>query len=138
MTDTPTKQAEKGIWLIYDYECPLCDMYCRAIRIKKDIGNLTLVDARQPSSVMDEITKLGWDIDNGMVLKVDDSLYYGSEAIHILTLLSTRTGLFNKINYFVFKSHLMSKVLYPFFRSIRNIVLFKLMGRAKISNLEKK
>jgi len=63
-------KANKEIWLIYDYECPICDMYCRAVRIRSDIGTLHLVDARIKSPLMDEITAANLDIDNGMVLKI--------------------------------------------------------------------
>lgn len=126
---------KKNIWLVYDYECPLCDMYCRAIRIKKDIGSLHLVDARRPNKLMDEITAKGIDIDNGMVLKLDNAIYYGSEAIHVLTLLSTPSGVFNKINYWVFSSKFVARMLYPICRSIRNVLLFNIMKRKKINNL---
>ncbi|WP_053332581.1 hypothetical protein [Candidatus Jidaibacter acanthamoebae] len=71
-------------------------MYCTEIKIKKDIGNLTFINAHKPSTLMNEIISKGLDIDNGMVLKVDESIYYGREAIHILTLLSTPIGLFSK------------------------------------------
>ena len=74
--------APEPILLVYDKQCPACDFYCNIVRIRESAGQLELVDAREPSAVMDEITALGWDIDQGMVLKVGDSMYYGSDAIH--------------------------------------------------------
>lgn len=126
---------KKEVWLVYDYECPLCNTYCKAIRIKKDIGTLHLVDARKPGKLMKEITSKGIDIDNGMVLKIQNNLYYGSEAIHVLTLLSTPVGLFNRINYFFFSSKFVAQILYPVCRSIRNFILFIIMRKKKINNL---
>ena len=127
--------ANREILLVYDKQCPACDFYCNLVRIRDSVGTLKLVDARDPSPVMDEITALGLDIDQGMVLKVDEQIYYGADAIHALTLLGTRSGFFNRINYWVFSSAQASAMLYPVFRSLRNLLL-KALRVTKINNLE--
>lgn len=124
----------KQVVLVYDKECPACDNYCRLVRIREDIGELVLVDARDPSPILDEITALGWDIDQGMVLKLEQQLYYGSDAIHMLSLLGSRSGVFNRLNYWLFKSKRLSHLLYPLLRALRNLLL-KLLGKTKINNL---
>ena len=124
----------KQVVLVYDKECPACDNYCRLVRIREDIGELVLVDAREPSPILDEITALGWDIDQGMVLKLEQQLYYGSDAIHMLSLLGSRSGVFNRLNYWLFKSKRLSHALYPILRALRNLLL-KLLGKTKINNL---
>ena len=43
---------------------------CRMVRIRESVGALRLVNARDAGSVMDEVTRKGLDIDQGMVLKV--------------------------------------------------------------------
>lgn len=122
------------IILVYDKECPACDNYCRIVRIRENLGELILLDAREPSPIMDEITALGWDVDQGMVLKVDHQLYYGSDAIHALALMSSRSGVFNRINYWLFTSKRLSHLFYPILRSARNLLL-KVLGKTKINNL---
>jgi predicted DCC family thiol-disulfide oxidoreductase YuxK len=122
------------ILLVYDKQCPACDFYCNLARIRADVGELVLVDARAGGPVMDQITDAGLDIDQGMVLKVGPRLYYGSDAIHALSLMSTRTGIFNRIAYWVFRSQRGSRVLYPMLRALRNLLL-KLLGKTKINNL---
>lgn len=122
------------IILVYDKECPACDNYCQVVRIREDIGELILLDAREPSPIMDEITALGWDIDQGMVLKIDHQLYYGSDAIHALALISSRSGIFNRMNYWLFKSKTLSYIFYPILRLFRNLLL-KILGKTKINNL---
>ena len=104
------------------------------VRIQKASGNLQLIDARDSSPVMNKITTLGWDIDQGMVLVVNDNLYYGADAIHALTLLSGPIGIFNRFNYWIFRSKRVSKVLYPALRTCRNLLL-KVLGKTKINNL---
>ncbi len=125
------------IWLVYDGECPVCKTYCKYIRIRDAVGRLHLIDARQPSEVLDEITAAGLDIDQGMVVKFNNILYYGADAIQILTLLSTRFGIFNRINYLFFSSNAGAKLFYPLGKAIRTILL-KVLGIKYIDNLKHK
>jgi predicted DCC family thiol-disulfide oxidoreductase YuxK len=125
---------KEEILLVYDKQCPLCDNYCLMVRLRESVGDLRLVDAREPSPVMAEITARGWDIDQGMVLKTGDQLYYGSDAIHALALISSRSSIFNRFNYWLFKSRALSRIFYPVLRFFRNLLL-KLLGKTKINNL---
>lgn len=122
------------ILLIYDKECPLCHAYCQLVRVRSSVGELKLINAREPSDAMQHITAQGVDIDQGMVLKIGDSCYYGSDAIYMLSLLSSRIGVFNRLNYYLFKSRRLAKWLYPMLRACRNLLL-KLLGKSKVNNL---
>ncbi len=122
------------ILLVYDKECPACNAYCQVIRIRETVGELRIVDAREESDVLSEITQQGLDIDQGMVLKMGDQLYYGSDAIHALSLIGSRSGVFNRLNYWVFRSKSVSRLLYPVLRFCRNLLL-KVLGKTKINNL---
>ena len=129
--------GHKETLLVYDKQCPVCDNYCRLMRIEESAGDLKLIDARGPSDALDEITALGLDIDQGMVLKMEGKIYYGADAIHALALISSRSGLFNRLNYWLFKSKRASRILYPALRCGRNLLL-KLLGKTKINNLGRK
>lgn len=126
--------AEKEFLLVYDKQCPVCDQYVRLVRIRESVGELILLNARDPGPIVEEITSTGFDIDQGMVLKVDGQFYYGVDAMHVLALLGTRSGVFNCLNYWVFSSKRLSKILYPVLRAGRNLLL-KLLGVTKINNL---
>ena len=58
----------EDILLVYDRECPACNAYCQVIQIRKSVGNLRIVDAREDSDVLKEITSKGLDIDQGLSL----------------------------------------------------------------------
>jgi predicted DCC family thiol-disulfide oxidoreductase YuxK len=131
-TMQPIDSAE--ILLVYDRECPVCDAYCRMVRIRESVGALRLVNARDADGIMDEITAKGLDIDEGMVLKFGNSLYYGADAIHVLSLMSSRSGVFNRLTYWIFRSKGLSTMLYPLFRFFRNLLL-KLLRKSRINNL---
>jgi predicted DCC family thiol-disulfide oxidoreductase YuxK len=126
---------DTDVLLVYDEQCPLCDAYCRMARIREAAGTLRLVSARcLDSAVLREITQAGLDIDQGMALKVGSKLYYGADAISALSLMSSRSGVFNRLTYWVFRSRGLSRVLYPVLRSGRNFLL-KVLGVRKINNL---
>lgn len=131
----PAPAARSGeVLLVYDEECPLCDAYCRMVRIRDTVGTLHLVNARDDSDVMKEITRQGLDIDQGMALKVDGVVYYGSDAICALSMMSSRSGLFNRLNHWIFRSSTRAKMFYPVLRDCRNLLL-RIRGRTKINNL---
>lgn len=125
------------ILLIYDNACPLCDYYCRLIKIQESVGSLILINAREHSAERDEITALGLDIDQGMVLKMDSQIYYGADAIHALALIGSRSNIINRVNYWIFRSARGASIFYPVLRGCRNILL-KLLRLKKINNLSVK
>ncbi|WP_111637903.1 DCC1-like thiol-disulfide oxidoreductase family protein [Marinomonas shanghaiensis] len=127
--------TDKQILLIYDKECPACHFYCQIVRIRQSVGELVLIDAREHPEVLQDITAQGLDIDQGMVLKMDGQLYYGADAIHLLALLSGRSGVFNRLNYWLFSSKKVAAILYPILRACRNLLL-KILGKSKINNLK--
>jgi hypothetical protein len=98
------------------------------------VWHAALVNARDASTIMDEITAKGLDIDEGMVLNVGSTLYYGADAIHALSLMSSRSGVFNWFTFWMFRSKSLSAILYPLFRFFRNLLL-KLLGKSRINNL---
>ena len=126
--------SDNDVILVYDKECPACNTYCQMVRIRETVGELKLVDAREPSEIMDEITASALDIDQGMVLKMGNALYYGADAIHMLSLIGSSSGVFNRINYWAFRSKAVANILYPVLRFFRNLLL-KILGRTKINNL---
>ncbi len=124
----------KQLFLVYDQQCPACNYYSQLVRVGETVGELVLINARENHEIMAEITALGLDIDQGIVLKVEDEIYYGPAAMHALALLSTRSGLFNRTSYWLFKYNFIARWLYPVLRFFRNLLL-KLLGKSKINNL---
>lgn len=122
------------IQLVYDRECPVCDYYCHKIDVRESEGRLNRVDAREPSEIMDEITALSLDIDEGMVVKVGDDIHYGADAIHELALLSDGRGFVNRLASGLFRHRRMARVFYPVLKACRNLLL-KILGRSRIDNL---
>ena len=124
------------IEVVYDKECPICDFYCQRIDVRESVGELVRVDARDDSEIMNEITSLGLDIDEGMVVRVGGELYYGADAIHELANLSSKKGFVNNAARLSFGSRRLARLLYPLFKSLRNLLL-KMLGKSRINNLQR-
>jgi predicted DCC family thiol-disulfide oxidoreductase YuxK len=120
-------------WLVYDGDCPFCSRYVQYLRLRQAAGPVRLVNAREGGPLVDELQRAGLDLDEGMVLKLGGRYYHGADCIHALSLLSSGSGLFNRINAKVFRSPQLSRVLYPVLRTGRNTVL-SLLGRTKIAS----
>lgn len=126
--------SDDELGIVYDWQCPACNVYCHLLRVDESGGRLHLINARENPEVMKEITARGYDIDQGMILKMNDRFYYGAEAIHSLALISIPSTAFNRFNNWIFRSRRRSELLYPVLRSWRNFLL-KFLGRTKINNL---
>ncbi len=135
-TDMPaeTVSSDDEWGLVYDWQCPACNLYCHLLCIRESGGRFRLVNARDNPEVMKEITARGFDIDQGMILKINDRFYYGADAIHKLALMASPSTVFNRLNIWIFRSRRRSELLYPTLRTCRNFLL-KLLRRTKINNL---
>ncbi|MFW3615464.1 DCC1-like thiol-disulfide oxidoreductase family protein [Billgrantia antri] len=127
--------ANPRLRLVYDGECPMCRRYVRWQRIRKEVGELELIDARQESEARRELTASGIDLDQGFALQIGERWYHGSEALHRLTLLGTRSGVFNRAMYRLFASQQRTERLYPLLKACRNGLL-SLLGIDKIRNVK--
>lgn len=129
-----TRDSE--VLLVYDRQCPACELYCRQAEIDAAHGTLRRIDAREASEVRDRITRAGLDIDQGMVLATHDRLYYGADAIHELARRAPARGVFHRLSRALFGSVTRARYLYPVLRACRNVLL-KALGKAKINNLRR-
>ena len=137
MPEELTEQSGNAVWFAYDGLCPVCTLAAQALRIKRDIGPLHLVDAREEPDhpLIKEINARALDLDEGMVLKYQEVFYHGDNALHMMALLGTNQGWFNRMNAILFSSKPLARFCYPIMRAARNLLL-RLNGIEKIRNLE--
>lgn len=131
--------SENNIYFIYDGECPICNYAAHALRIKQAVGNLGLINARtEPDHpLIQEINERHLDLDEGMIISYQDNFYHGRDALHLMGLIGSGSGWFNKMNAFLFRSKSIAKFCYPAMRATRNL-LIRLKGVSKIRNLKQK
>jgi hypothetical protein len=102
------------------------------VRLRRAFGELRLVDARSGDPVVAELREAGLDLDRGMVLKLNGHLFAGDQCLHVLALMSTASGLFNRITGSLFSSPRLARWVYPVLAGGRNATLF-LLGRRKLN-----
>ncbi len=123
----------KQIRVVYDKQCPACNGYC-VLAERNSQREMELIDARDASALMDEITRRGLDIDEGMVVEVDGQFHYGADAIHVLAVIEPGQKAFNVVNRALFGNRRVARLLYPLLRRCRNVLL-RVLGVGRINNL---
>jgi predicted DCC family thiol-disulfide oxidoreductase YuxK len=118
-------------YLVYDGECPVCNAYVRFVRLKESIGSVELVDARGGGAIVDRIVSEGLDLDEGMVLSYGGRYYHGSDCVHVLAMLSSSSGVFNRLNALLFRSPSVARFMSPILRFGRNSLL-RILGKRKL------
>ena len=128
---TKPKGSVPSIQIVYDGECPVCSVYVRMLRLRT-LGEVELINARDDHLLVGSLRSLGVDLDEGMVVKVGEEIYVGDQAIQRLALMSSSSTIFNRLNFWVFKSGARSKLLYPILRAGRKLLL-TVLGRKTIA-----
>jgi predicted DCC family thiol-disulfide oxidoreductase YuxK len=128
----PRATNSPAITIVYDGECPFCASYVKLLRLRDAAGPVRLVDARTDDPAIQRVHDAGFDLDQGMAMVDGETIWHGDDCINRIALMSTPSGVFNRINAAVFRSPRASKALYPVLRGGRNLAL-RLMGRKKIS-----
>jgi predicted DCC family thiol-disulfide oxidoreductase YuxK len=136
MQQNATGELKGDVYFVYDGDCPICTTAAHALRIREAVGPLHLINAREGADqpLVREVTNLGYDLDEGMVIKFGGRYYHGADALGIMALLGSETGWFNRMNAALFRSPHVAKLLYPAMRGTRN-TLIRLMGISKLNNL---
>ncbi|MDD9900083.1 MAG: DUF4166 domain-containing protein [Alphaproteobacteria bacterium] len=127
------------IYFIYDGECPMCTYAAQALRIRDAVGTLHLIDARTDKThpLVQKVTTERLDLDEGMAIFYEDSFYHGREALHLIGMIATEMGWFNKLSALLFRSQKIARFCYPALRATRNFLLWY-KGAPKIDNLDRK
>ena len=125
------KAENQPLQLVYDGECPFCTRYVKLLRLRETVGELELISARSQHPLVAEVLQQGFVIDDGMVLKMQGRYYHGDDCLHVLAMMSSQQGWFNRTNFWLFRSAWLSRVAYPVLRAGRNLAL-RLLGRSKL------
>jgi len=130
----PLPQSQHdAIWLIYDGDCPFCSAAAHMVRIKQAVGALHILSARESADhpLMTEIRAQGLDLNQGIVVRFQDRLYHGPEAVHLLALIGSESGWLNRLNVALFRNRASVDFAYPLLKGVRNLAL-QMLGKQPI------
>lgn len=134
-----TLEEKKGVWFVYDGECPICAYAAEALRIKQDYGELNTINAREAKTdpLVEEINRKGLDLDEGMVIYANNQFYHGKEALKFMSQYGETKNAFMAAFKGLFWSNTLSWLMYPWLRGARNWLL-KRKQVTRIDNLQLK
>ena len=115
--------------VIYDGLCPFCTAYVNLVRIRENF-EVELLDARQRPDIARQYNEMGYDLAEGMIVRIEDKVYFGSEALNVMSAVSSKSGYWNRFFALCFKNSSVSSAAYPLLKLGRNITL-ALLGRAQ-------
>ncbi|WP_299706077.1 DCC1-like thiol-disulfide oxidoreductase family protein [uncultured Tateyamaria sp.] len=121
------------IRIIYDGDCPFCSAYVKLVRLRETVGTIELINARSDDEVIDRINAAGLDLDRGMVVEMGGQLQHGDAAMTTLAMMTTQSGVFNRIMRLMFSRPAIACILYPPLVAGRALTL-RLLGRRKINH----
>ncbi|ESQ90041.1 hypothetical protein ABAC460_09750 [Asticcacaulis sp. AC460] len=103
------------------------------VRIKQAVGALQILNAREIGGTpLDaEIAARGFDLNQGIVVKFEDRLYHGEEALHLLAMIGSERGWLNRLNVALFRNKATVTLFYPAMKAVRRLML-KLNGKRPI------
>jgi predicted DCC family thiol-disulfide oxidoreductase YuxK len=113
----------EGLVVLYDGQCVFCSAYVRLLRLREAVGPVHLLDARQDGRAPLVKRETGLDLNEGMLAIYGNRIYYGADALHVLTLTSSPVGFANRLLGRLFRSERASRALYPVLRFGRNMTL---------------
>jgi predicted DCC family thiol-disulfide oxidoreductase YuxK len=124
-------KQDSRIVVVYDGDCPLCNTYIRMTRLTKAVGRPTLINARERPELVKALAESGLNLDEGMAVYYQGQLYAGSDAVHLLALMTTPVDFVNRLAAAVLGREGLARGLYPFLRAGRNLLL-RLKGRPQL------
>jgi predicted DCC family thiol-disulfide oxidoreductase YuxK len=71
-------------FLLYDGECPACRSYVAIARLRELWPDLRILDARGEPELVSELRAKGLEINQGFVLSLGGTLYFGPEATRMI------------------------------------------------------
>jgi predicted DCC family thiol-disulfide oxidoreductase YuxK len=130
---SPQYDIPSPVVLVYDGDCPFCSAAAHMVRIKKAVGALEIVNAREAkdSEIMRAIATRGLDLNQGIVVSFEGRLYHGQDALHLLALIGSKSGWMNRLNVALFRNRTTVRLSYPFMKAIRNTTL-RVLGKRPI------
>jgi predicted DCC family thiol-disulfide oxidoreductase YuxK len=117
--------------VIYDGDCPFCRSYVRLMALRKRVGAVDLINARSDDGCVKEARDKGYDLNEGMLAIYGDGIYYGSDALALISTLSSNDNFAQRVLSRILANPARARFLYPLMKAGRRIILL-ILGKPKI------
>ena len=112
------------IIFIYDGECPFCNHFAQLIELKTSLPNLKILDGRKNLSILTNLFKEGYDLNDGAILISENGILNGCNAVNFICsrIIEPNDSLLDVLR-IIFKSKKRSKLLFPLLLIARRVLL---------------
>jgi len=114
--------------VVYDGECPFCRNYVSLMALRKAVGQVELVDARNGGPTVRRLADLGYDLNEGMAALYGGRIYYGGDSVALLSSMTSERGWVGRLVAVLLRDSNRARVLYPFMKFGRRVTL-RLLGK---------
>ena len=117
--------------VVYDGECPFSRNYVRVMSLRKAVGDIELVDARIQAPAVRRLVELGYDLNEGMATIYGDKVYYGKDAVVLISSLTGDRDWMGRVIAISLRSPTRAMFFYPLMKLGRRIAL-RMLGKQLI------
>lgn len=118
-------------FLLYDGECPACKSYVAFARLREAWPELELLDARHEPELVARLRADGYEINDGLVLRLGDTIHFGAEATRVIGATRGRRGSGRRLVLAAIGTAPWSRPLYPWLNRGRKLLL-AVLGRGLV------
>jgi len=119
-------------FLLYDGECPVCSAYVAMTQLRRHYPHIKVLDARTEPALVADLRRRGYEINEGMVLRLDGAIHFGPDATHMIAVLGRPSpSWWRKAALAGTGTAPWARRLYPWLNRMRGLLL-RLLGRRPI------
>ena len=115
---------DDGALIVYDGDCIFCQNYVKLVRLRDMVGKVELLDARSDDPRVRDFQRQGYDLNEGMLFVHRGRVHHGSDAVHMMALLSSSSDSLNRLNRRLLSNPKVAKEIYPALKLGRRATLF--------------
>jgi predicted DCC family thiol-disulfide oxidoreductase YuxK len=126
MSTLPEPVVLVPVVLVYDGACPFCAAAAQTVRIRKAVGALRIINARETDDapLLADIRAHKLDLNTGIVVRFEGRFWHGVDALHLLAMIGSEHGWLNRLNVALFRHRRLAVIAYPLMKTVRNLSLF--------------
>jgi predicted DCC family thiol-disulfide oxidoreductase YuxK len=119
-------------FLVYDGDCPACSAYVAMARLRQLYPDLQILSARTEPDLVADLRRIGYEINNGMVLSLDGRIYCAAGATRMIaTLGRNSSSRWRRAALGFIGTAPWARPLYPWLNRGR-LLLLRILGRKPI------
>jgi|SRR5262245_38483211 predicted DCC family thiol-disulfide oxidoreductase YuxK len=119
-------------FLLYDGECPACSAYVAMSRLRQLYPSLRVMSARSEPGLVAELRDAGYEINEGMVLRLDGVIHFGPDATRMIAVLGRSSpSRWRRTALASVGTAPWARRLYPWLNHMR-LLLLRMLGRKPI------